>query len=142
MASAFGGHPRRRPTINITSLIDVMFLLLIFFMVSSTFREHLGIDVTLPHAESAAEQTVETHEITVTVEGEFFFGEQRVDDTGLRESIVTLLRDEPEAILVLRADEGASFGRVVRAIDIARSAGGARLVIPTRYESAEAAPAP
>ncbi len=136
MASAFGGRPRRRPTINITSLIDVMFLLLIFFMVSSTFREHLGIDVTLPHAESAVEQTVETHEITVSVEGEFFFGEQRVDETGLRESIVMLLRDEPDAVLVLRADEGASFGRVVRAIDIARSAGGARLVIPTRYEDA------
>jgi biopolymer transport protein ExbD len=121
-------------------LIDVMFLLLIFFMVSSTFREHLGIDITLPHAESAVEQEVETHEITVTAKGEFFFGEQLVDEAGLELSIVTLLREEPQAILVLRADEGADFGRVVRAIDITRNAGGAKLVIPTRYEESPETP--
>ncbi len=135
MSSAFGGRPRRRPTINITSLIDVMFLLLIFFMVSSTFREHLGIDVTLPHAESAVEQKLDTHEITVNSKGEFYFGEQLVDETGLEESLLALLREAPDAILVLRADEDADFGRVVRAIDITRNAGGAKLIIPTRYES-------
>ena len=134
MGSAFGGRPRRHPTINITSLIDVMLLLLIFFMVSYTFREHLGIDVTLPHADSAEEHQLDTHEITVTVKGELYFGEQLVDEAGLQKSIVTLLEENPEAVLVLRADEGADFGRVVRAIDITRSAGGAKLIIPTRYQ--------
>ena len=47
---------------------------------------------------------------------------------------MTLLEENPEAVLVLRADEGADFGRVVRAIDITRSAGGAKLIIPTRYQ--------
>lgn len=134
MNSAFRGRPRRRPTINITSLIDVMFLLLIFFMVSSTFREHLGIDVTLPHAETAVERKLEPHEITVTAKGDFFFGQQLVDEAGLEESILALLRENPEAVFVLRADENAGFGRVVRAIDIARDAGGAKLIIPTRYD--------
>lgn len=134
MNSAFRGRGRRRPTINITSLIDVMFLLLIFFMVSSTFREHLGINVTLPHAETAIEQEIEPHEITVTEKGDFFFGQQRVDEAGLEESILELLRDNPDSVFVLRADENAEFGRVVRAIDIARNAGGARLIIPTRYD--------
>jgi len=134
MNSAFRGRTRRRPTINITSLIDVMFLLLIFFMVSSTFREHLGIDVTLPHAETAVEQTMEPQEITVTAKGDFFFGQQLVDEAGLEKSIQELLRENPDAVFVLRADENAEFGRVVRAIDIARDAGGAKLIIPTRYK--------
>ncbi len=134
MSSAFGGRSRRRPSINLTSLIDVMFLLLIFFMVSSTFREHLGIDITLPHADTAEEQRLDTHEITVTAKGELYFGEQRVDEDGLKKSIVALLTADPEAVLVLRADEGADFGRVLRAIDITRNAGGARLIIPTRYQ--------
>ncbi|HOF40221.1 MAG TPA: biopolymer transporter ExbD, partial [Candidatus Hydrogenedentes bacterium] len=108
-------------------------LLLIFFMVSSTFREHLGIDITLPQAESAEEQRLDIHEVTVTAKGDLYFGEQRVDEIGLKESIAALLTAEPEAVLVLRADEGADFGRVLRAIDITRSAGGARMIIPTRY---------
>ena len=76
MHGPFGSWRRkRRPNINITPLIDVMFLLLIFFMVSSTFRERLGIDIALPEAQSAREQELEPHEITVGPEGELFFGE-------------------------------------------------------------------
>ena len=57
MSGPFGTNPpRRRPLINITPLIDVMFLLLIFFMVSSTFRSEFGIDVALPTAQTAAAQ--------------------------------------------------------------------------------------
>lgn len=123
---------RRHPHINITSLIDVMFLLLIFFMVSSTFRAHLGIDLTLPEAETATAREVSTHEITVTESGDYYFGQQRVDEAGLRASMTTLLEAEPGATLVLRADEKADFGRVVRVIDIARDVGGTKLVIPTR----------
>ena len=124
---------RRRPSINITSLIDVMFLLLIFFMVSSTFREHFGIDVTLPEAQTAERADVTTHEITVSQEGQFYFGQRLVDEEGLRRAITDLLADDPEASLVLRADDKADFGRVIRAIDIAREVGGTRLVIPPRY---------
>lgn len=140
MTGAFGRHKRRRgPFINITSLIDVMFLLLIFFMVSSTFRDRLGIAISLPAAETATEQSSDTHEITVDAQGGFHFGEQRVDDDGLRASIIDLLERQPDAVLVLRADEQADFGRVIRAMDIARRVGGTRLIIPTRYDSPDRA---
>ncbi len=133
MNSAFGmSRRKRRPTINITSLIDVIFLLLIFFMVSSTFREHVGIDVALPEAETTDVQEMATHEIVVTEAGDFYFGQQKVDEAALRDAIASLLKAEPEATLVLRADENADFGKAVRAIDIARSVGGTRLIIPTR----------
>jgi biopolymer transport protein ExbD len=145
MNGAFNARrPRRRPRINITSLIDVMFLLLIFFMVSSTFREQYGIDITLPEAETASEQDVDQHEIVVTEDGALFFGDQRVDEAGLREAMTRQLEAKPDSVFVLRADEKADFGLALRAMDIARSLGarysedgrGATLIIPTSLRRA------
>ncbi|MBN2307392.1 MAG: biopolymer transporter ExbD [Candidatus Hydrogenedentes bacterium] len=124
---------RRRPSINVTSLIDVMFLLLIFFMVSSTFREQFGVDVDLPAAETAARTETTTREIVVSADGTMYFGHEPVDEAGLRLAITALLKEDPEGSLVLKADEKADFGVVIRAIDIARDVGGTRLIIPTRY---------
>lgn len=136
MQPAFGGQrQRRRPHVNITSLIDVMFILLIFLMVTTTFRDHLGIRVTLPKVGNAQNQEMTPHEITVTESGEFFFGQQRVNEKGLRDSLMRLIREDPQATLVLRADQKADFGAVMRAIDIARQIGGERLIIPTRQDS-------
>lgn len=109
-----------------------MFLLLIFFMVSSTFREEFGVDVTLPEARTATPSEKETHEITVSAQGEFFFGQARVTDEGLRDAVREAIAASPASSLVLRADESADFGRVLRAIDIAREEGGKRLIIPAR----------
>ena len=133
MSGAFNSRrTRRKPSINITSLIDVMFLLLIFFMVSSTFREQLGINVDLPKAGTASPQKVEQHEITVDKKGDYYFGQQRVSAAGLKTSLENLLKKDPKATIVLRAHEDADFGKAVRAIDIAREVGGTHLVIPTR----------
>ncbi len=132
MSGAFNSPKRKRgPAINITPLIDVMFLLLIFFMVSSTFREHLGIEISLPEAESATDHDVEAHEISVSRGGAFYLGREKLDEDGLRSALEALLEMEPQATLVLRADREADFGRVVRAMDIARNVGGERLIIPT-----------
>jgi biopolymer transport protein ExbD len=122
---------RRRPTINITSLIDVMFLLLIFFMVSSTFKQDAAIDITLPQAESATQQELTSHEITVDAEGQAYLSGQPVNEEQLRTELHAILEADPEAPLVLRADDGADFGKVLRVIDIARSLEASNLVIPT-----------
>ena len=122
---------KRRPSINITPLIDVMFLLLIFFMVSSTFKEQMGIEITLPRAETATAQEVKTREIIIQRDGQLYFGDEAVDEEGLREALRRLLVEEPSARLVLRADREADFGRAIRAIDIVREVGGQHLIIPT-----------
>lgn len=122
----------RKPAINITPLIDVMFLLLIFFMVSSTFRDYLGIDVTLPQAGQAASQDAEVHRIVVDREGRFFLGSDRPKtEVELENELKALVEADQEATFILEADQEASFGRVVRAIDIAKKVGGERLIIPT-----------
>lgn len=144
MTQPFGARRhRRRPHINLTSLIDVMFLLLIFFMVSSTFRNGFGIEVDLPKAETSAETKSTPEEVVVDERGNYFFDGKPVDEDGLRQAIVALLQERPDATLVLRADEAADFGRAVRAIDIVRSVGGSKLIIPTeRPEQAGGRTAP
>lgn len=126
---------RRRLGINITPLVDVMFILIIFFTVSSTFRSHLGVDVMLPRAATGVEEGPGNYEITVDASGNLFWGGQRVDATTLHAALQAVLQREPEATLVLRGDEAAPFQAVVTAMDIARQAGGGRLIIPTRFQN-------
>ena len=132
MSGAFNSPThKRRPSINITPLIDVMFLLLIFFMVSSTFKDYLGIDIDLPEAESAGPHEEANHEILVDSEGVYYFAGESIDEEGLRAALTALIESEPSGTLSLRADRNADFGFVLRVIDIAESVGGAKLIIPT-----------
>ncbi|MFP4172034.1 MAG: ExbD/TolR family protein [Candidatus Hydrogenedentota bacterium] len=133
MSGPFNGPPlRRRPTINITSLIDVMFLLLIFFMVSATFRDERGLEVTLPEGGQAEAGGGQPHEIIVEDDGALFLDGEPVDDAELRSRLQGLGEDGPEVSVVLRADENAGWGRIVRVMDTVRAVGGARLTAATR----------
>lgn len=132
MAGIFNSpQHKRKPSVNVTPLIDVLFLLLIFFMVSSTFREDLAIDITLPAAESAVNQDVTAKEIAVDRAGIFYFEGRSVSEQELRRALRSVLEDDPRATLVLRADDRADFGRVLRVIDIARDLNVDNLIIPT-----------
>jgi biopolymer transport protein ExbD len=138
MLGPFGTRARtRKPAINITSLIDVMFLLLIFFMVSSTFRAQTGIDVSLPKSLAASDLERSEHEIVVEKDGSLSFGDKPVTHEELRQQVRNLFAETPDAVLVLTADEGASFQDFIDALDIARAEGGRRVVIPTESRPPE-----
>lgn len=122
---------RRRPTINITSLIDVMFLLIIFFTVSSTFRQDFGIEIDLPEAATAEKTDTPQYAIRVTEKGETYFGDTVVSRDELRAKLHDLFQKDAEAKVVLEADKSADFGQVMAVIDTARQVGGERLIIPT-----------
>ncbi len=143
MDGAFGA-PRGRPgpSINITPLIDVMFLLLIFFMVSSTFRDQTSIDIALPRASSGAQLQAAEHEIAVTDTGAIYLDDEALGPGALKARLAALLAEEPEAALLLRADEAASWQAVLTVIDVAREVGGAKLIVPTRLPGPTDGPAP
>lgn len=144
MDGAFGTRRhRRKPFINITSLVDVMFILLLFLMVSTTFRTQKGLDISVPQAATATPQEQDARSISVTRNGDYYFAGVQVDENGLRAAIAETLKKDPKSVLMLEADEGAEFGKVVRAMDIAREMGGEKMVIPTRMpEQDPAAPLP
>lgn len=144
MNQAFGRTRRRRsPVINLASLIDVMFLLLIFFMVSTVFRNNAGIDIALPAAATAAEQQEAPHEIFIQDSGAITFGDTPgITLEALEVEMRALLQQDPDARLALSADENADYKSFIAVIDLARRVGGEKLIIRTQLpEGVGAAPA-
>ncbi len=134
----FRRQAREEDSINLTPLIDVVFLLLIFFMVSTTFTKETHLQVDLPEAVGeAAPQRDEPLEILINAEGEYALGgESLVNNKSatLRQALVTLTGEETanRPPLVITADAQAPHQSVVRAMDVAGQLGFVNLSITTR----------
>lgn len=141
MRQAFGRANRsRRPSINLASLIDVMFLLLIFFMLSTVFRNNSGIDISLPAASSSTEQQEAPYEIFIQDSGDITFQETPgISMERLETQMRALLAREPDARLALSADENTDYKSFIAVIDLARRVGGEKLIIRTQLPGAPAA---
>ena len=126
------GARRRKAGINITSLIDVVFLLLLFFVVTSTFLERPGIDLALPEASTAGAEG--EGELTVTVEpdGTVYVSGTRVPTEALPQRLEAALAGREPRRVFLEADARVPHGRVVQVMDAARQAGATALVVATR----------
>lgn len=125
-------RPRRRPVLNITSLIDVLFLLLIFLMVSSTFLEHPAIELDLPQASTSEPVKVDSMRLAIPEDGRLLLEGEEVEPAALRDRLREAAGESPELLLILEADRGADYGRVVEALDAAREAGVKRISAFTR----------
>ncbi len=123
---------RTRVLINITSLIDVLFLLLIFLMVSSTFLEQPGIKLELPPAETAV--VVDQKEFTLFVDknGKLFLNTIEVSMGSLEAKLKEVLPQMKEGSLILKADQDVSHGIVVRIMDSVKKSGVKKLIIGTK----------
>ncbi|HET9581491.1 MAG TPA: biopolymer transporter ExbD [Gemmatimonadota bacterium] len=125
---------RRKALINVTSLIDVVFLLLIFFVVTSTFLERPGIDLHLPEAGSGASEVAEVS-VRIAADGGLYVGTRPVAPAELTEVLEARLREAGTTEVTLEADRRVAHGRVVAAMDAARKAGATGLVVATRPEA-------
>ena len=125
----FNPKKKRRVLINITSLIDVMFLLLIFFMVTSTFLDQPGMKLELPSAESAEVARVEKLVLYISSDDDVVFNDQSIALDDLEETMLAALSDIEDRTLVLNADKAVQHGTVIRVMDIAKKIGLEKLVI-------------
>jgi biopolymer transport protein ExbD len=124
---------RRRPNVNITSLIDVLFLLLTFFLVTTTFIEQSALKVELPSMENSDKvQRDKNFVLNVSSGGEMAYNGEIVTEDVLR-GMLTSTSSEVDAGggLVLRADEELPYGDVMRILDLIKGAGIRRFVIAT-----------
>ena len=123
-------------SLSLTPLIDVVFLLLIFFMVSTTFDRHANLKVELPEASAKKEQqqTDEPVVLSIDAKGNYFINDRQVVNTTL-DTLKTALQksvaDRKDVSLVLRADAKTPHQSVVRAMDAASQLGLTRLSIAT-----------
>ena len=129
--------PERREDIdlNLTPLIDVVFLLLIFFMVSTTFEKTSKLKIDLPEASAQATQQVNKKiVIGIDVKGRYYINDRQLVNTQLKTLKLALLKiagDNKEVPIVLRADAKTPHQAVVRAMDAASQLGLTRLSIST-----------
>lgn len=137
----FRSRRNESPEVTLTPLIDVVFLLLIFFMVTTTFVRESAMDIQLPEA-SAGEEAQEELPPSVLVheDGRYRVGERDIAagaENELRSALEQLLKEAPEEGLYVVADAEAPHQAVVTAMDLARRLGVSRLSIATRKRDAE-----
>lgn len=126
--------PKRKVQINITSLIDVLFILLIFFMVSSTFLEQPGMKLELPKAKSATVEKVDNLVIYIDAENQVFLNDKPVAIDRLKKQLEEAISKNDNPTLVLQADRAVPHGLVVTAMDLAKQVGIKRLIVATKAE--------
>jgi biopolymer transport protein ExbD len=113
-------------------MVDVVFLLLIFFMISTTFVETPGISIRLPESSSQqVEKAPEEIKVVLTAEGKILLEGETVSIAGLRQRLQAFGTKAAATTFILEADEGARHGRVVELMDAAREAGFSKLAIAT-----------
>ena len=108
---------------NITPLIDMVFILLIFFAVNASFVKEAGVDIERPSARTAVTQQQANIMIAVTETGEVWLDRQRVDPRSVRGHVERLHAENPEGAVVILADEESQTGLVIEVLDQARLAG-------------------
>ncbi len=108
--------------INISPLIDMVFILLIFFIVTTVFVEETGVDVQRPEAASAADLDRQSILIAITASGEVVYGNEEIGVSGVRPVVRRLVQQERLPV-ILQVDENAAAGVVVRVIDQAKLGG-------------------
>ncbi len=127
---------REEPEINLTSLIDVVLLLLVFFMVSTSFVREAEINLRLPEASSDAspQDELESLEIAVTQTGAYLVNTRPLvnnEAATLRKAIVKLVGEQRDMPVIIRADAQATHQAVVTAMDVAGRLGFVEVSIAT-----------
>lgn len=133
----FSTKKKKQVQINITSLIDVLFLLLIFFMVSSTFLEQAGIKLNLPESSQKSGTKSAGYNLLVANDEKVYFNEEPVDLKNLPAKMNAIAKEIGEESLVLKADDKVRYGLVVEVMDAVKAAGIKNLTIATTLKNAQ-----
>jgi biopolymer transport protein ExbD len=120
-----------KPVINIASLVDVLFLLLIFFMVTSAFVEQPNIKLELPATRHSEVSKIDKTVLTISRDGQLFLQDRPVDKINLEKELRRIILDTGDEVLVLKADKMVPYGDVVDIMDDAKGAGFRKVVAPT-----------
>ena len=116
----------RGPTLEMTPLIDMVFLLLVFFLVATTFYQaEREMQIALPFAKAAGPISTMLREFIINVdrEGAIVIAGRNVDEAELKSMIAEAVTANPEQKVTVRGDRGTPYGNVVRVLDICKAGG-------------------
>ena len=109
--------------LDMTPMLDIVFIMLIFFIVTTSFVKESGVTVSSPQAETASQQENVNIFIAITAGGEVWIDRRPVDPRSVRAIVARLHADNPEGSVIIQSDENASTGMLVDVMDQVRLAG-------------------
>jgi len=109
--------------VNLTPMLDVVFIMLIFFIVTASFVKEAGIDVSRPPAATAERKERGNILVAITENDEIWVDRRQVDPRALRANIERLHAENPQGSVVIQADKSSKNGLLVQVMDAARLAG-------------------
>ena len=123
----------KRARIEIIPMIDTIFFLLIFFMISTlSMARFTGVQVNLPKAASGRQTPAESAALTLTKDGRLYVNKEPVARGALRQSLQLLLAKNTELLVIVNADDAVPHGQVVQIMDETRHAGVTKLSIAVK----------
>lgn len=109
--------------LDMTPMLDIVFIMLIFFIVTTSFVKESGVTVSSPSAATASQQESVNIYIAITAEGEVWIDRRPVDPRAVRAIVARMHADNPEGSVIIQSDEDASTGMLVDVMDQVRLAG-------------------
>ena len=109
--------------VNLTPMLDVVFIMLIFFIVTASFVKEAGIDVNRPDAATAERKERGNILVAITENGQIWINKRQVDPRAVRANIERMHAENPQGSVVIQADENSRNGLLVQVMDAARLAG-------------------
>lgn len=123
MKQNFQNLVEEESNIDMTPMLDVVFIMLIFFIVTASFVKESGIDVNRPEANTAVQKDRANILIAISAEGEIWINKRRVDIRSVAENIIGLRAENPQGTVVIQADQKATTDVLIKVMDASREAG-------------------
>lgn len=131
-------HRKKRPRYQIqaplTSLIDIIFMLLIYFLLTTNFMVDEGIKIKLPQAKASAPQTRQEITVYVDREGRAFLADKQIPEEMLFRKLKEMIGGQKDRLVVVKADRAVVLNKAVKVMDIAKAAGAGRLCLATEKD--------
>ena len=133
----FKKQKEEEPRISIAPLIDILFLLLIFFMVTSHFDIASGVQINLPNVTKRIIGEDEENRITLIIDksAQAYLEGEKIEPKALQERLQEIVKEKGLLHLVLQADKDVTHGKVVEIMDLAKNAGVSSIIIAARWKS-------
>ena len=110
-------------TIDLTPMLDVVFIMLIFFIVTASFVKEAGIDVNRPEASTAVKKDRANILIAISDKNEIWINKRRIDERAVQANIERLYAENPQGSVVIQADKKAVTETLIKVMDASRAAG-------------------
>lgn len=127
---------REDALVDMTPMLDVVFIMLIFFIVTASFVKETGVDVSRPNADTAEQQKRANILVAITPNGEIWIDRRPVDIRALRANVERLRAENPEGTVVIQADRESQTGLLVEVMDQIRLAGVSNVAIAANEATA------